>query len=581
MIQYVNILTKNGKSLLFREYGTIDIDRDLLTDFLSSFLEFKEKNSQSEIRLTQTEKFKYFYSVINNIIIVVCSDLDDDDSHIKSQILSIRTKFIEKYEQSLYDEIWGENRAPFDDFKNVIDDIILDGINVSLIGYGSTALLLLICGNDIESEYIPTLRSDVDIPLYNGITRSINLWVIGTESFRSVYERVLEKSDILIIVTNSTLADINRIRYIEMFSIPKNKTVIGIANCQDMPNKLTPAFCEKIVSDRGIKFYGIDASNPVYREKIHAILSNAILKLSNGKENTTCEQCGNTVGIDFLEILQKNRTKVRDLSYCPTCNFPLRYIHYEDCIEIRTYNPIDRRHRKDTELSKRFKARWIDYLGIILNGKEQIYSNVDLNYLEGENRVDYIVERFLEGNLDQKILELYAPYIEKCNFPNSWEHPLSLPKCFSLEKDGLTYVVIGILSNPSSFLREIAFIFKKLFSIYNINQEKMDKSDKMNVRSFIKCNFEYIENGNFNLIKESLSDFLEKRNQFRNLKAKIIKGKKGKYKERWDDITCPMCGAHGKKNIKKFEDKSKILYYISIVPIYAKKHICKLCGYEI
>ena len=91
MIHYVNILTKNGKSLLFREYGTTDVDRDLLTHFLSSFLEFKEKISQSEIKYTQTEKFKYFYSVINRIIIIVCSDLDDDDSNINSKILIIIT----------------------------------------------------------------------------------------------------------------------------------------------------------------------------------------------------------------------------------------------------------------------------------------------------------------------------------------------------------------------------------------------------------------------------------------------------------------------------------------------------------
>jgi len=591
LIQYVNILTKNGKSLLFREYGTTDVDRDLLTDFLSSFLEFKKKISQSEIKHTQTEKFKYFYSIINRIIIVVCSELDDDDSNVKSKILSIRTKFIEKYDQTIYDESWGENRATFDDFKKIIDDIILDGIKVSIIGFGGIALLQLICGNDIKSKYVP--MTNVDITLYNGVTRSIMLWnFAGIESFRSLWEKVLESSDIVLIVTDSTFENISRYRYNEMlYKISnknyKNKSVIGIANCQDMPNRLTPEFCEKIFRDKGIEFYGIDASNPVYREKIVAILTNAILKISNGKEDITCNQCGNTFTRDFFKILKQTKTRVEDLFYCSECNFPLRYIHYEDCINIRTFNPLDLLNRKDPKLSKRFKEQWIDYLGIIYNGKEQVYSNIDLEYLERENRVDYIIERFLAGNLDQKILDIYTPYIEKCNFPHRWEEPLSRPKCFSLEKDGLIYIVIGVLSNANLFLREIAFFVKNLFSIYDINQGKMNKSDKNKIRNFIDFNFMYIENGDFNFIRENLSYLLEKRFPSKNCqfsigsnwKLKIIRRRKRKDREKWE-ITCPMCGANGKKSFKIVEDKSKILSYISIVPMYAKKYICKFCGYE-
>jgi len=44
-------------------------------------------------------------------------------------------------------------------------------------------------------------------------------------------------------------------------------------------------------------------------------------------------------------------------------------------------------------------------------------------------------------------------------------------------------------------------------------------------------------------------------------------------------ITCPMCGAVG-GNIKTVEDKSKVLSYVGHIPMYAKKHVCKKCGYE-
>lgn len=44
-------------------------------------------------------------------------------------------------------------------------------------------------------------------------------------------------------------------------------------------------------------------------------------------------------------------------------------------------------------------------------------------------------------------------------------------------------------------------------------------------------------------------------------------------------ITCPMCGAVG-QNIKSVEDKTRILSYVGHIPMYAKKNVCKKCGYE-
>lgn len=45
---------------------------------------------------------------------------------------------------------------------------------------------------------------------------------------------------------------------------------------------------------------------------------------------------------------------------------------------------------------------------------------------------------------------------------------------------------------------------------------------------------------------------------------------------------CPWCGATG-RNIKKVNDKSKILRYVSYnmvsMPIYANRYVCKKCGH--
>ena len=294
VIQYINILTRDGKSLLFRNYGSSDVDRDLLAGFLSAFTGFMKEISQSDIKSTATDEFKYYYTIIEAIIIVVCTDLEDEDETVNSKITTIRVKFIEKFGELLSSGRWTGNRAIFRSFEKEIDDIILGAIKVSLIGVGGvgkTSLLHLICGKEIDLEYVPTI--DVDITSFNGeeldISRSIVLWdFAGQSNFRSLWKSLLDSTDIALIVLDSSFENVNYSKDIIRDILDKhykNVLVIGIANKQDLPHRLTPQFCERILSeterDPPIKVHGMIAINPDYREKILAILREAINEILN------------------------------------------------------------------------------------------------------------------------------------------------------------------------------------------------------------------------------------------------------------------------------------------------------------
>ncbi len=292
LIQYINILTRDGKSLLYRNYGSSDVDRDLLAGFLSAFSGFMKEISKSDIKSTATDEFKYFYTIIDEIIIVVCTDLEDDDAAVNTKITTIKVKFIEEFGEILSSGEWTGNRGIFTEFERELDDVILEPIKVSIIGrggVGKTTLTHLICGEDISLEYQPTIN--VDITNFDGakigVNRTITFWDFGGQSnFRSLWDSLLDKTDIALLVLDSTYGDINKSKkIIQQILEKKHRDVlfIGIANKQDLPNRLTPKFCERMLSevvrDPPIQVHGMVAIYPNYREKILAILIDAIDKV--------------------------------------------------------------------------------------------------------------------------------------------------------------------------------------------------------------------------------------------------------------------------------------------------------------
>jgi len=292
LIQYINILTRDGKSLLYRNYGSSDVDRDLLAGFLSAFSGFIKEISKSDIKSTATDEFKYFYTIIDEIIIVVCTDLVDDDAGVNTKITTIKVKFIEKFGEILTSGEWTGNRSIFTEFEREIDDIVLEPIKVSIIGrggVGKTTLTRLICGEGISLEYQPTIN--VNITNFDGeeigVNRTVMVWDFGGQkNFRSLWDGLLDKTDIALLVLDSTYGDINESKQIIKQILDKKQRdvlFIGIANKQDLPNRLTPKFCERwlseVVKDSPIQVHGMVAIYPDYREKILAILRDAINKV--------------------------------------------------------------------------------------------------------------------------------------------------------------------------------------------------------------------------------------------------------------------------------------------------------------
>ena len=283
MILHVNFLTVDGKNIMYREYGSAKVDHDLLAGFLSAFSGFIKEISQSEIKSTVTGNSKYYYSIDEDLIVVVCSDVEDNETEIAGKVEELMKSFVQKYGNKFKDGVWDGERMKFQEFFPVIDKIVLGPIKVSIIGYGGvgkTTLLNLIVGKEVNLEYVPTITADIANYDKFGI-RNVVFWdFAGQIQFTNLWLSLLQATKLVILVTDSTYKNVSESKEIITQLIQKHfpdVPIIAIANKQDLENRLSPKFVEKIL---GVQTYGMVSVDPKYRIIIHEVLKEKITEIN-------------------------------------------------------------------------------------------------------------------------------------------------------------------------------------------------------------------------------------------------------------------------------------------------------------
>ena len=224
-----------------------------------------------------------------------------------------------------------------------------------------------------------------------------------------------------------------------------------------------------------------------------------------------CEHCTT----DFTEDIINAKVDTSDLLnavkklICPNCNRYSMNLHYlyenmqrskdPNYIRFSQYhytNPLaekERNLRDDRNVSKRFKKQWIDYFGVVFKEKDQIYTNIELKYLNTQNQLDEIAERFFDGTLEEKLFDTYNKY---SNVPDKYEdvgkgitnRDFQIPKSYFLKKKKITYIIIGVLLEPTSdlILGRIALFIENVIRKEGMKRDNLDRTQKMIIRDHMK-----------------------------------------------------------------------------------------------
>jgi hypothetical protein len=139
MIQNIWIVEKDrGRRLFHKRYGSIDIDPDLFSAFLTGLYAFAEAElGETGIDSIEMGDLKWIYIYSNNLLFVIAGDKDDNVPHLKAQLNVIKNSFFFEFPE--FTKHWQEKykhtgfKDILEEFHPIVDDLVKDWVQLAEI----------------------------------------------------------------------------------------------------------------------------------------------------------------------------------------------------------------------------------------------------------------------------------------------------------------------------------------------------------------------------------------------------------------------------------------------------------------
>ncbi|MHA1198584.1 MAG: hypothetical protein ACTSQF_04450 [Candidatus Heimdallarchaeaceae archaeon] len=167
MLHNIWIAKDTGECLFHKRYGSIDHDENLITSFLSA-IEIFAQNVDKGCDFLQTKNYKFIYSTSDQIVSVICTDCDDEDSGIRSDLKNIQDEFNNRFEEELRD--WNGRVEHFSQMNDYVDKH-LKKYSTPTENLANTKLELnpKIITQDINNSYSRQQKKVISLLKYKGV----------------------------------------------------------------------------------------------------------------------------------------------------------------------------------------------------------------------------------------------------------------------------------------------------------------------------------------------------------------------------------------------------------------------------
>jgi len=264
--------------LFFAQFGKI-LDEETLGVILKKIQrEAFEKGRADEIGSYDFYKYRVLYATYpaKDILFIFVTDLTDEEEELKRQIQLCKEEFISTFKEILDQEF---DPSAFDVFHSTVEKMLRVLLpKISLVGFsgvGKTAITQLLQAEQVATDHVPTITGRIGTIAIGDLTFFV--WdFAGQETYSFIWNRFIENSDVVLIITDSTAENVAQSKYfidLVKSEVPHARMAV-ICNKQDLPGALSPPEIERMLGN--IRAYSMVATDPANRQKMVTIIADVL-----------------------------------------------------------------------------------------------------------------------------------------------------------------------------------------------------------------------------------------------------------------------------------------------------------------
>lgn len=285
MISKILVIMSGGTLCYSKTFiGKDQIDDDLISGFLTAISNIAQEIGGGEIKSLYFRNFNFIYSYDEEKIcmFVIITDIEDPEDEARAKLDLLISEFMKRYGNDFKN--WNCEVARFTSFDEFAETHIFIPPKILLIGepgVGKSTILNLFPGEiiiELDDDLIEIIQKSIQLPVFQRINevilREMDMQELIDNS--KIYRPLLDRADIICIVTNSGASNLGRTN--RMYSLLKEKVKKAdfyvIANFQDL--ETTSFEPQKIEDMFGVRTFGLSAIKKEAEAKIYDIISEMV-----------------------------------------------------------------------------------------------------------------------------------------------------------------------------------------------------------------------------------------------------------------------------------------------------------------